>query len=426
MARYRRFEELFAGPLRNGINRPSAVRGEGVKMVNMGEIFAVDRIDETVAMERVPFNETEAQKFLLDPEDLLFARQSIVASGAGKCSLFLGDEEPVTWESHIIRARLDGAVANPRFYYYLFNSPSGKRLMWTIVEQVSAAGIRGSDLKRLQVPWVELEEQDRIAGLLTPYDDKIAVARRMWKALELMARALFHAWFVDYEPVRAETADAWSEEVRRLFPDQFDSNDRPAGWGVVTLGHFARRIVDRIRDPEDWADEKLIDLGRIPRQVVALDDWGLGSELTSSITRFKAHDVLFGAIRPYFHKVGLAPLEGVTNTSVMVVRARDEGLWPFVLMLCSEAPTVEYASRMAQGLKMPAIKWDDLAALEVALPPDELLERYVDAAGRWLDAIRESVLEVHSLKAARDAMAEKLFVEIFREEEPPTATPIAA
>ena len=83
MAR-RPFEDLFAEPLRNGLNRPSAVRGEGVKMVNMGEIFAVDRIDETVDMERVPLDGAEAERFRLEPDDLLFARQSIVASGAGK------------------------------------------------------------------------------------------------------------------------------------------------------------------------------------------------------------------------------------------------------------------------------------------------------------------------------------------------------
>jgi type I restriction enzyme S subunit len=415
MANWRSFEELFAIPLRNGVTRPSAVRGDGVKMVNMGEIFAVDRLDETVTMERVQLSESEAERFLLEPDDLLFARQSIIASGAGKCSLFLGDEEPVTWESHIIRARLDESIANPRFYYYLFNSPSGKRLIWTIVEQVSAAGIRGSDLRKLKVPWVGLDEQDAVADLLSPYDDLISVARRLLKTLESMARALFRAWFVDYEPIDETTASDWNDEIRLLFPEQVDADGGPRGWSRGHLGDIADRIVERLRNPEEWAEEELVDLGRIPRRAVAIDDWGSGAELTSSITRFRDRDILFGGIRPYLHKVGVAPFDGVTNTSVMVIRPRRESDWPYVLMLCSAHATVEYATRMAQGLKMPTIKWADLARMDVVIPPDNLLDRYAEIAGHWLEMLCHTVRKMHHLKSARDSLAEKLFLEVFRQ-----------
>ena len=91
-------ESLLLTPLRNGLTRPKRVRGEGVKMVNMGEIFAHDRIGD-VPMDRVPLPRHEEDRFLLKSGDLLFARQSLVRKGAGKCSLFLGASEPVTFES---------------------------------------------------------------------------------------------------------------------------------------------------------------------------------------------------------------------------------------------------------------------------------------------------------------------------------------
>ena len=120
-------------------------------MVNMGEIFAHARI-RNVQMDRVTISEKEAAGYLLRPSDLLFARQSLVLSGAGKCSIFLGDSEDETLESHLIRARLNPEVADPLFYYYFFSSPSGRQTMESIVEQVAAAGIRGSDLAKLRVP----------------------------------------------------------------------------------------------------------------------------------------------------------------------------------------------------------------------------------------------------------------------------------
>jgi type I restriction enzyme S subunit len=76
------------------------------------------------------------------------------------------------------------------------------------------------------------------------------------------------------------------------------------------------RAIEKAGDRSEWANEPLIDLGRMPGGSIALDTWGRGDELTTSVTRFRTGDVLFGAVRPYFHKVGIAPLDGVTNTSV--------------------------------------------------------------------------------------------------------------
>ena len=50
----RPFGELFAESTRNGLTRPKAVRGSGVKMVNMGELFAHSRL-RNVPMDRVGF-----------------------------------------------------------------------------------------------------------------------------------------------------------------------------------------------------------------------------------------------------------------------------------------------------------------------------------------------------------------------------------
>ena len=71
-----RFGSLFAAPQKNGLTRPKKVRGSGMPMVNMGELFAHPRI-KNLAMDLVPVSEVE-KSFLLQPGDLLFARQSLV------------------------------------------------------------------------------------------------------------------------------------------------------------------------------------------------------------------------------------------------------------------------------------------------------------------------------------------------------------
>ena len=240
------FEKTFLIPLRNGLTRPKAVRGNGIKMINMGELFAHSRI-KNVQTDRVPFTNNE-QSFLLEKGDLLFARQSLVLAGAGKCSIFVDDNEAVIYEGHIIRARLNKEIADPFFYYYFFNSSIGRQTVEGIVEQVAAAGIRGSDLAKLKIPLPPLPEQRAIAGILGALDDKIELNRRMNATLESMARSVFRQWFVENEKV-----GSWKEvplpEIIEVNPSRSLKKGEIAPYldmaNMPTQGHRGIEWIDR-------------------------------------------------------------------------------------------------------------------------------------------------------------------------------------
>jgi len=166
------FGTLYDVPSKNGLMAPSAVRGTGARLVNMREIFAYDCISNQ-PMELAPIPSKTPDVWMLRPGDLLFARQSLTLAGAGKVVLVGDLPEPTMFESHIIRVRLDQARADSGFYYYLFRSQPGRRLIESIVEQVAAAGIRSSDLAALEVPVPPLSEQRRIAAVLGSLDDLI-------------------------------------------------------------------------------------------------------------------------------------------------------------------------------------------------------------------------------------------------------------
>jgi len=100
-----RFGDLYAAESRNGLTKPSKVRGSGYKMINMGELFANDRIYD-IPMELVPLKESEKANAKVECGDLLFARQSLVLEGAGKCSIVMEVSPLTVFESHLIRVRL--------------------------------------------------------------------------------------------------------------------------------------------------------------------------------------------------------------------------------------------------------------------------------------------------------------------------------
>ena len=188
--------DVMSQPSRNGLTKPKRVRGAGVKMVNMGELFANRRI-HNIKMDRVPLSENERIS-LLEPFDLLFARQSLVLEGAGQCSIFLGDTEDVCFESHIIRVRLDRQKVDPRFIFYWMSSPEGKHAISSKVEQgAGASGIRASDLQKVQITIPSLQTQKNIADILETIDEKIELNKKVNSTLEQMGQIFFRHHFID-------------------------------------------------------------------------------------------------------------------------------------------------------------------------------------------------------------------------------------
>ena len=194
-------EDILLVPSRNGLTKPSAIRGKGVKMIAMGELFAHPIIRD-IETDRVPVTEKELQSSNIEVDDLLFARQSLTLEGAGKCSIIKEVKEPTVFESHLIRLRINKKLADYWFVYYYFNSYKGKHSIQNIVNQVAAAGIKGSDLVKLVIPLPPLDIQKGISSTLFDFDDKIAVNRRICENLEAQAQALFKHWFIDFAPFK--------------------------------------------------------------------------------------------------------------------------------------------------------------------------------------------------------------------------------
>jgi len=427
------FEEFFAIPLRNGLTKPKRVRGSGTKMVNMGELFAHDRI-RAVEMDRVPMSERERELALLEEDDLLFARQSLVREGAGKCSIFLEDTEEVTFESHIIRARLDRAKAEPLFFFYYFRSPEGRLLMDTIIEQVAAAGVRGSDLAMLPVPDLPLGKQLRIAHILGPLDDKIELNRRMNRTLEAIARAMFKSWFIDFDPVHAKAEGrepvGMDPETAALFPDSFQDSPLgkiPKGWEVGTLADFSSL------NPEAWSKEtrpaviNYVDLsntkwGRIEK-VTAYAQQGAPSRAQRIL---RPRDTIVGTVRPSNGSYAFISEDGLTgSTGFAVLRPLNVEYAEFVYLAATAAENVEALSRLADGGAYPAVRPEVVVATQVVTSGDDVIKGFSRVSGPLLAETAENARESRILAALRDALLPELIsglprvgdLDRFREEE---------
>jgi type I restriction enzyme S subunit len=92
--------------------------------------------------------------------------------------------------------KLNKKVVSPRFLYYYFQSPKGRGRVRSIVTGTNVKGIRGSELKGLLVACPSKVVQERIAFILSTYDDLIENNRRRMALLEEAAHQLYQEWFV--------------------------------------------------------------------------------------------------------------------------------------------------------------------------------------------------------------------------------------
>ena len=208
-----KLEDLLSIPVRNGLTKPSAIRGKGVKMIGMGELFANETIRD-IEMPRVPVTDSELKLSAIEKGDLLFARQSLTLEGAGKCSLVREVTEPTVFESHIIRCRVNKNLVLPEYLYYYFKSRLGRHKIECIVEQVAAAGIRGKDLIRIEIPIPDMHTQRSIVDCLSTLDEKIHYNGLINDNLEQQAQAVFNNIIAHYS--ESETINL--SEIAALNP----------------------------------------------------------------------------------------------------------------------------------------------------------------------------------------------------------------
>lgn len=311
------------------------------------------------------------------------------------------------------RSELDG-----KWLYYYLKSPATQELIRSHSRGSTQQYIPLGALRELPVICPEdREEMAAIVETLDSLDDKIEQNRRTGSKLEGLARGVFKAWFVDFEPVKAKAAGATAfpsmpPETFAALPTRFTNSPLgpvPEGWEVGKLGDLLSERGERVTPSPETVALPYVPIDCITTKRITLETFKGGEEAQSSLIRFRKGDVLFGAMRPYFHKVCLAPFEGTTRTTCFVLVPKTNDDRGFALMLASEVSTVEFATTHSVGSTIPYAKWQNsLCDMPCVVPPEQIrctFNAFVDPILR-LNA--QAVLESSKLAALRDYLLPRL------------------
>ncbi len=249
-------------------------------------------------------------------------------------------------------------------------------------------------LLKLRFWFPAYELQQKIAALLTAYDDLIANNQRRIALLESMAEEIYREWF-----------------VRMRFPgyraSSFDKG-LPMGWNSTPLGQLIGETKRPVKKGDLAGHARYVGLEHISRKSVALTMHGKPEAVESDKLAFVAGDILFSKIRPYLHKVALAHFDGICSTDTLVLKPKRQDFREFALFTVFSETFIEIANTASKGTKMPRADLHFLKQLRIPVPNDALLTRFSTMVKPMLDEVAMLIQANEKLATQRDALLPRL------------------
>jgi type I restriction enzyme S subunit len=249
------------------------------------------------------------------------------------------------------------------------------------------------DTLKISIPGIN--EQLKIASILSAYDSLIENNRRRIQLLEQSARLLYREWFVHLR-------FPGHEHVRII-------DGVPEGWEKSKLSDICCDIRETIKPEQVKSDTPYIGLEHMPRKSITLMEWGKSEQVTSDKFKYRKGDILFGKIRPYFHKVGLTFTDGITSSDAIVIRSNTQKLAHLLLMVVSSDHFVAVSSKtVREGSKMPRADWKVLKQYKILIPPLVLLENFNEIIKSITSQLEILSFQIHKLHQARNILLPRL------------------
>lgn len=333
---------------------------------------------------------------------------------------------PVALAQRIVTLRGKPGLLDNGYLLYLMQSQEMQAKLLGRSSGTTVTGIKQSELRKIEIALPRFPEQRAIAHILGTLDDKIELNRRTNETLEAMARALFKAWFVDFEPVRAKMEGRWQRgqslpslpgHLYDLIPDRLvesELGEIPEGWMVGSFSDVVEIIgggTPKTSVGEYWGGDipwfSVVDTPASSDVFVVQTDKSITQEgLSGSSARLINKGTTIISARGTVGNLAIAGCDMTFNQSCYALRAKNGSGSYFVFL--SAQRMVEQLRTMAHGSVFSTITRQTFEAVRSVLPPENLRQQFEQSATGIFDAIFCNVNESRSLAQLRDTLLPKL------------------
>ena len=173
---------------KNGLNPDVKRIGRGLPFISVMDILADGTINNDSIRGKVEATEREIENFSVEKGDILFQRSSETLEDVGRANVYM-DNRTAVYGGFVIRGRKIGDY-NPLFFKYLLSTPLARKRTCRMGAGAQHFNIGQDGLSKISLCFPLMEEQNKIARLLSLIDERIATQNKIIEKLQSLIKGI--------------------------------------------------------------------------------------------------------------------------------------------------------------------------------------------------------------------------------------------
>lgn len=332
---------------------------------------------------------TITQSGLENSSTKLLQRGDVIISARGTVGEIATVPFPMAFNQSCygLRAR-NGMVTSDYLYYLIKHNVSvlKKNTHGSVFDTITR-----NTFGNVEVEIPSIETQEKIASILSDYDEKIELNNAINNNLEQQAQALFKSWFVDFEPFDGELPSSWTNEklgnVCNCVLGGTPSRAKPEYWnGTIP-----------------WINSGEVNNFRIIKPSETITELGLTKSATKLLPLKTTVIAITGAT---LGQVSLLEIDACANQSVVGIIPNDDYPYEYIYPLIKQSIN-ELTSHQTGGAQQHINK-QNVESLDILVPTAVDLDKYCNTVHNLYEMITTNCFENEYLTSLRDTLLPKL------------------
>ena len=224
---------------KNGLNPDVKRIGRGLPFISVMDILADGTINYDSIRGKVEATEREIENFSVEKGDILFQRSSETLEDVGRANVYM-DNRTAVYGGFVIRGRKIGDY-NPLFFKYLLSTPLARKRTCRMGAGAQHFNIGQGGLSKISLCFPLMEEQNKIARLLSLIDERIATQNKIIDKLQSLIKGLRVCCMQ-----RNGSNNVYLSEIAQIYQPQTISSAELTEDGFLVYG--ANGIIGKYKD----------------------------------------------------------------------------------------------------------------------------------------------------------------------------------
>lgn len=330
--------------------------------------------EDLIYLEENTYN--KIKKYIINENDIAI---TIVGASIGDIAFAQKDVDGFNLTENAVRLTRFNDKANSKYIYYLLNQKQYKELMQTIAGGAAQPKLGIYKIQKIKVCLPPLHNQEKIASVLSAYDNLIENNNKRVKILEQMAENLYKEWFVRFRFPGHETTPI--------------ENGIPKGWTIEKLGNVSNISTGKCNreDAEEDGEHPLFDRSQ---EIKKSSEWIKDCEAiivpgegTSFMPRY------------YWGKFNL-------HQRCYCVEPKDNAIGKFLFFVLKL--NRKYFLSVATGATVPSLRYNNFAKMQFVMPPKKLCQKFNEIAKNNFAMVDSLKKQNENLIKQRDLLLPRL------------------